>query len=176
MIRGRAVPRRRRFRLYRMGIPSNGWSGTRLVATVAVLLIIALVVQVKFCKRRVEPEAARPRASQTPPPPGPKSDVTGTWEMSVQKRSGGAQTWTLTLEQSGEALKGVITSEGGDLPVSGTSGPGGHILGRRYGVRGFPFCRGGTMRERWRAHLNRQWSSSLISPSAGGRAHNNGGR
>ena len=38
----------------------------------------------------------------------------------MQKRSGGTQAWTLRLEQDGERLKGVINSEGGDLPVSGT--------------------------------------------------------
>jgi hypothetical protein len=40
--------------------------------------------------------------------------------MSVQKRKGGVQTMTLTLAQNGEALSGVIKSEGGDLTVTGT--------------------------------------------------------
>ncbi len=40
--------------------------------------------------------------------------------MTVQKRKGGSQIWTLSLEQNGESLKGVISSEGGDLNVTGT--------------------------------------------------------
>jgi hypothetical protein len=40
--------------------------------------------------------------------------------MSVQKKNGGVQNWTLKLAQNGDALSGVITSEGGDLPVNGT--------------------------------------------------------
>ena len=40
--------------------------------------------------------------------------------MSVQKKSGGVQNWTLMLTQKEEALSGIIRSEGGDLPVSGT--------------------------------------------------------
>ena len=61
----------------------------KLVATVAVLLIIALAVQVKFCKGRIGPVGTQPRASTTPQSPGPVVDVAGKWEMSIQKRGGG---------------------------------------------------------------------------------------
>lgn len=135
----------------------------RLVAAVAVLLVIALVVQVKFCKGPVGTEGAQPRASQTPRPPGSRLNVAGKWEMSVQKRGGAgtAQTWTLTLEQNDEALTGVITSEGGDLPVSGTiEGQSVTLSAKRYGVTvEFPgTVEGDTMTGTMRAlTVNRQW-------------------
>ena len=135
----------------------------KLVAAVAVLLIIALVVQVKFCKGRVGPEGTQPRASPTPRPPGSQIDVTGRWEMSVPKRSGGAQTWTLRLEQHGEALTGVITSEGGDLPVSGIiKGQAITLSAKRYGVTvEFPgIVEGETMTGTMRVlSVNKQWSA-----------------
>jgi hypothetical protein len=53
-------------------------------------------------------------------PSASQSGLTGIWDMSVQKKSGGVQNWRLTLRQEGDALSGVITSEGGDLPVNGT--------------------------------------------------------
>jgi len=55
--------------------------------------------------------------------------------MSLQRRNGGTQTWTLTLEQNGEMLKGVINSEGGDLPVAGTiKGKSINLSAKRFGV------------------------------------------
>ena len=133
----------------------------RLVAAVAVLLIIALGVQVKFCKGRIGPEGAQPRESQAPRPPGSKIDVAGRWEMSIKKRSGQTQTWTLTLEQNDEALTGVITSEGGDLPVSGTiKGQAVTLSAKRYGVTvEFPgTVEGDTMMGTMRVlSVNRQW-------------------
>src|SRR5215208_2875788 len=135
----------------------------KLVATVAVLLIIALAVQVKFCKGRIGAEGAQPLASPTPRSPGSKIDVTGRWEMSVEKRSGETQTWTLTLEQTGEALTGVITSEGGDLPVSGTiQGQAVTLSAKRYGVTvEFPaIVEGDTMTGAMRVlSVNRQWAA-----------------
>ena len=135
----------------------------KLVAAVAVILIIALVVQVKFCKGRLGSEGIQPRASPTPRPPGPTIDVSGRWEMSVQKRSGGTQTWKLTLEQNGEALTGVITSEGGDLPVSGTiQGHAFTLSAKRYGVTvEFPgTVEGETMTGTMRVlSVNRHWAA-----------------
>ena len=135
----------------------------KLVATVAVLLIIALVVQVKFCKGRIGPEGIQPQASPTSRPPDSRIDVTGRWEMSVQKRSGGTQTWTLTLEQNDETLTGVITSEGGDLPVSGTiKGQAVTLSAKRYGVTvEFPgVVEGETMTGTMRVlSVNRQWAA-----------------
>lgn len=55
--------------------------------------------------------------------------------MSIRKRKGGTQTWTLTLEQNGEMLNGVINSEGGDLPVTGTiKGQTINLSAKRFGV------------------------------------------
>ena len=94
------------------------------IAAVFALLIIALLVQLKFFKR---PDESKTRAARERAPEARTSgrtvateNVAGRWEMQVQKRKSGVQTWTLTLRQSGEALEGVINSEGGDLPVSGT--------------------------------------------------------
>ena len=57
--------------------------------------------------------------------------------MSVQKRSG-TQIWTLKLEQDGERLKGIINSEGGDLPVTGTiKGQTIKLSAKRFGVTVF---------------------------------------
>src|SRR6185503_6463260 len=92
----------------------------RLVVAVTVVLIIAFVVQMKFRKDHAETESSRVFVNQSSPSPEARNDLAGTWEMSVKKRSGGTQTWTLTLEQNSEALTGVINSEGGDLSVSGT--------------------------------------------------------
>jgi hypothetical protein len=135
----------------------------RLVASVAVLLLIALVVQVKFCKGRIRPGVTQTGERQAPRPPGSRSDVSGRWEMSIKKRSGETQTWTLTLEQNDEALKGVITSEGGDLPVSGTiKGQAVTLSAKRYGVTvEFPgTVEGDTMTGTMRAlSVNRQWSA-----------------
>jgi hypothetical protein len=112
----------------------------KLIATITLVLVIALVLQMKYCKARVEPESEmlvlRPQAGPTSqPPPNGASGVSGKWLMTVEKKKGGTQTWTLTLEQSGEALKGVINSEGGDLPVTGTiKGKSINLSAKRYGV------------------------------------------
>lgn len=92
----------------------------KLVVAVMLCLMIALVVQVKFCHTSVTPEVRNLRPGPLQQPSVRPSDVAGKWGMSVQKRKGGVQTWILTLEQSGEKLSGVIHSEGGALPVSGT--------------------------------------------------------
>ena len=96
----------------------------RGVAALLLLLLIALFVQLKFFKRpgasATGPVAERALLRAAGTPPVATGSVAGRWEMQVQKRKGGAQTWTLTLEQSGEALRGIINSEGGDLPVSGS--------------------------------------------------------
>lgn len=134
----------------------------RIVATVAVLLIIALVVQMRFCKDRPAPAGTQLETSQNPrPPAGSMIRIAGQWEMSVQRRSGAAQTWALKLEQSGGALTGVITSEGGDLPVSGTiHGQEVGLSAKRYGVT-VEFSgrvEGDTMRGTMSAlSVNKQW-------------------
>jgi hypothetical protein len=62
-------------------------------------------------------------------------NVAGSWEMTVQKKKGGIQIWTLTLKQNGEQLTGVINSEGGDLPVTGTiKGQSFNLSAKRFGV------------------------------------------
>lgn len=111
----------------------------KLVASVTLALTVALGVQMKFCTARVGPQAeappGQPRESPAAAQPGSVSSVAGKWEMTIEKRKGGAQTWTLTLEQSGESLKGVINSEGGDLPVTGSvRGQSVSLSAKRYGV------------------------------------------
>ena len=97
----------------------------KLVAASTLALVAALGLQLKFCRPRA-PEALRlgengTRAPETRAAPEEASAVVaGTWEMSVEKRKGGAEVWTLTLAQEGETLKGSILSAGGDLPVEGT--------------------------------------------------------
>ena len=96
----------------------------KLVVAITCALVIALVVQIKFCKGRVEPEAnltSNPQTTNgTPSSSSATIGIAGRWEMSIQKKKGGTQTWMLILEQNGETLTGVISSEGGDLPVTGT--------------------------------------------------------
>ncbi len=109
----------------------------RLVG-VTLVLVVALIAQIKFCKARLEPDvnfARSPPSSQVNNPSSSIINVAGTWEMSVQKRSG-TLSWTLKLEQHGEQLTGVINSEGGDLPVTGTV----HALQNR--VLDFPIAPG----------------------------------
>ena len=88
------------------------------------VLMIALVLEVRYCHSKVGSDVTvSSNQAETNPPvqtSGSPGGLTGIWEMSVQKKSGGIQNWTLTLTQNGEALSGVITSEGGDLPVNGT--------------------------------------------------------
>ena len=111
----------------------------KLVAAITFSLVIALVVQIKFCKTRVEPDASlivSPQgASGSTSSSNSSFGISGRWEMSLQRRNGGTQTWTLTLEQNGEMLKGVINSEGGDLPVAGTiKGKSINLSAKRFGV------------------------------------------
>jgi hypothetical protein len=111
----------------------------KLVVAITFALVIALIVQMNFCKARIEPEAnlpsSQPRADQFTQPSGSTGNVAGRWEMSIQRRKGGTQTWTLTLEQNGEVIKGVINSEGGDLPVAGTiRGQSIKLSAKRFGV------------------------------------------
>ena len=111
----------------------------KLVVVITLALVIALVVQVKFCETRVEPEANpplnQPPAGQITHSSDSTISIAGRWEMSIQKRKGGTQIWTLTLEQEGELLKGVINSEGGDLPVTGAiRGRSINLSAKRYGV------------------------------------------
>src|SRR5438552_16604495 len=67
-------------------------------------------------------------------PSSSTTSVAGIWEISLQKRSW-RQIWTLKLEQNGERLKGIINSEGGDLPVTGTiKGQTINLSAKRFGV------------------------------------------
>src|SRR5262245_17839736 len=110
----------------------------RLLVAISLLLVVALGAQLKFCKTNVEPDVnfARNQPSrQFENLPGSSTSIAGTWDMSVQKKRGGAQIWTLKLEQNGEHLTGVITSEGGDLPVTGTiNGKTINLSAKRFGV------------------------------------------
>ena len=111
----------------------------KLLVAITFALVIALIVQMNFCKARIEPEAnllpSQPQANQFTQPSGSTSNVAGRWETSIQKRKGGTQIWTLTLEQNGEMLKGVINSEGGDLPVTGAiKGQSINLSAKRFGV------------------------------------------
>lgn len=137
----------------------------KLLIGVTLILVVALLAQIKFCKDRVEPQIkfARSRSSsQIENLSSSAISVAGTWEMSVQNRSG-TQTWTLRLEQHGERLTGVINSEGGDLPVTGTIKQRiVSLSARRFGVTvEFPaILDGDTMRGTMRAlTVNRQWTA-----------------
>jgi len=81
--------------------------------------------------------------------------------MSVHKRKGASQIWTLTLEQESEKLKGIINSEGGDLLIEGTiKGQSINLSAKRFGVTvEFPgTLDGDTMRGTMRALIvKRQW-------------------
>lgn len=111
-------------------------SHEKLVAGVTLVFILALVAQIKFCKSPVDPATDSSQPSTQPAKSsGPVVGISGTWEMIVQKRRSGTQTWTLNLQQSGEQLKGVINSEGGDLIVTGTiKGQAISLSGKRFGV------------------------------------------
>ncbi len=137
----------------------------KLLVGVTLVLVVALVAQMKFCKAPLEPDvnfARSPPSSQLDNPSGSIINVAGTWEMSVQKRSG-TLTWTLKLEQHGERLTGVINSEGGDLPVTGTiKGQAINLSAKRFGVTvEFPATLDGdTMTGTMRAlTINRQWTA-----------------
>ena len=96
----------------------------KLLICVNLLLIVLLGIQLKFCRSHVDPPITQAStgletsADSTKQVPG--GSVAGTWDMNVQKPRGGTQNWTLTLDQHGEDLTGVINSEGGDLSVTGT--------------------------------------------------------
>ena len=137
----------------------------KLLVGVTLILVVALVLQVKFCKARVEPDASFTRSqpsSQLENPSSSAISIAGAWEMSVQKRSG-TQTWTLKLEQDGEHLTGIINSEGGDLPVTGTiKGQSINLSAKKFGVTvEFPaILKGDTMTGTMRAlTVNRQWTA-----------------
>ncbi len=137
----------------------------KLLAGVTLVLVVALVAQIKFCKARGEPDvnfARSPPSCQLNNPSSSAINIAGTWEMSVQKRSG-TLSWTLKLEQHGEQLTGVINSEGGDLPVTGTiKGQAINLYAKRFGVTvEFPATlNGDTMTGTMRAlTVNRQWTA-----------------
>lgn len=137
----------------------------KFLVGVILILVIALVTQLKFCKTRVEQDVNFVRSqasSQLGNPSSSSTSIAGIWEMSVQKRSG-TQTWTLKLEQNGEQLTGVINSEGGDLPVTGTiKGQTINLSARRFGVTvEFPaVLNGDIMTGTMRAlTINRQWTA-----------------
>lgn len=103
-----------------------GWlvEHEKLLVGVTLLLVALLIIQIKFGKTRTDSDAAlaqrRPDASHVERSSDSEINVAGVWEMSVLKKRGGTQTWTLTLRQDGRKLSGIINSEGGDLPVTGT--------------------------------------------------------
>jgi hypothetical protein len=114
----------------------------KLLAALTLTLLLALFVQIRFYRGRVETEAS-PLVIQEPTTTGrdattaraAQKSVAGIWEMSLRKKNGGAQIWTLTLAQDGDALKGNINSEGGDLPVAGAiKGNVINLSAKRYGV------------------------------------------
>ncbi len=137
----------------------------KLLVGVTLVLVVVLVAQTKFCNARVEPNVNLARSqssSQLENPSSSISSITGTWEMSVQKRNG-TQAWMLKLEQDGEQLTGIINSEGGDLPVTGTiKGQTINLSARRFGVTvEFPaILNGDTMTGTMRMlTVNRQWTA-----------------
>ena len=137
----------------------------KLVVGITLVLVVALVAQLKFCKARVEPDVNFARSqpsSQLKNSSSSSTSIAGTWEMSVQKRSG-TQTWTLKLEQDGEQLTGVINSEGGALPVAGTiKGPAINLSAKRFGVtiEFAAILNGDTMTGTMRVvTVNRQWTA-----------------
>ena len=104
----------------------------RYVVGVTLVLTLALVAQISFCKRPEPPANQAPARTEVP---AGTADVAGTWEMSVQKKRGGTQTWTLKLRQNGQQLKGVLTSEGGDLDVAGdVQGQNINLSAKKFGV------------------------------------------
>jgi hypothetical protein len=130
------------------------------------VLMVALVVQVRFCGSNVGSDVTVSRSQAETAPSvqtSSPSGLTGIWEMSVQKKSGGVQNWTLTLTQNGDALSGVITSEGGDLPVNGTiKGDEISLSARRFGTTvDFPATFDGrTMTGTMKAlMIRRQWTA-----------------
>ena len=143
----------------------------RLVACVSLILMIALVVQVKLGNRRVTSDVITPQSRALARPSEMPLDsivnVAGTWDMRVLKRRGGTQNWTLMLEQNGTRLSGTINSEGGDLPVNGTiEGRNISLSAERFGVTvEFPATfNGDTMTGTMRVlTVNRQWTATRRS-------------
>ena len=110
----------------------------KFVVAMTLVLVVALVIQLKYCKSRVEPDIITLRSLESSPAPKPgaasREGISGKWEMTVPNKKG-HQTWTLTLEQNGEQLKGILNSEGGDLPVTGTiKGQTINLLAKKFGV------------------------------------------
>lgn len=111
----------------------------KLVGAVTLALVAAMFAQSRCRKVSAPPEttlpASQPQVTSEPQPTGGGESAAGLWEMSVRKRKGGAEAMTLTLGQNGESLSGVITSEGGDLPVSGTiKGRQVNLSAKRFGM------------------------------------------
>jgi hypothetical protein len=111
------------------------------VFVVAAGLVVVLGLQTYFKGNNRTLETRSPQANISPASAplienanNPHS-VTGKWEMLVQKRKG-TTSWILILEQNGEALSGMIKSEGGDLPLTGTiKGRGIQFAAKRFGVK-----------------------------------------
>lgn len=138
----------------------------KLLVGVVLILVVSLVVQLKFCQTRVETPADFVRnqpLSRVENQVSSAASVAGTWDMSVQKRSGGTQNWTLKLKQNGEQLTGIINSEGGDLDVTGTiKGKNINLTARRFGVtvEFSAVLNGDTMTGEMRVlTVSRQWTS-----------------
>ena len=112
----------------------------KYLVVIVLALVVALAVQLQFCKRPVAPDgdiATRKveRQVEQEDQQGVSTDISGTWEMTIPKKRGGAQVWTLKLKQKGEQLKGVLTSEGGDLDVTGTlKGQNVDLSAKRFGI------------------------------------------
>lgn len=137
----------------------------RFLIGITLVLAVALIAQFKFGATNIERDVNL--AGTKPPatlenPSNPTTNIAGSWEMSVKKKSG-TQTWTLMLKQDGEQLTGVINSEGGDLPVTGTiKGQTINLSAKRLGVTvEFPAILNGeimtgTMRV---LTVNREWTA-----------------
>jgi hypothetical protein len=137
----------------------------KLLIGIVLVLVVCLVLQQKFCKPTAE---LNDGFVLTQPPRqlenslGSAPNIAGVWEMSLQKKSG-TNTWTLKLEQDGERLSGIINSEGGDLPVSGTiKGQNISLSAKRFGVTvEFPgVLNGDTMTGKMKVlSVDRQWTA-----------------
>jgi hypothetical protein len=153
----------------------------KLVIVVTAVLVAALGLQTylqrnnrmaKIGSREANPSPASPTNPTSAPiienTSGPLG-ITGTWEMLVQKKKG-TTTWTLILEQHGEALSGLIKSEGGDLPVTGTiKGRAITFKAQRFGftVEFLASIDGNAMAGEMRAlTINRKWTAKRLPESA----------
>jgi hypothetical protein len=143
----------------------------KLSAAFTLLLVVALIIQIQYMNRDVGGVANPPRPQtqaekiEVAENSGAPSDVSGRWEMIVPQKNR-TSVWTLTLAQDGEALKGVIKSEGGDLNVVGTIKGGSlNLTAQRFGVTvEFPADvdgehMTGTMRV---LHINRPWTAKRL--------------